>query len=202
MIYTNAAMQRFLANEHQVQESQRPKPHNASAAATLTKETGTFPDGDVYEYQLKDGKLHGKMTVTTPAGHVLVTKHKDGKRHGKETLTLPSGDVVVSKYKDGEIMHGKVTLACSDGHVLVGHVKDGSIHCKQTTTSPDGNASPFQDPIQCETRFAAQAVAERKEKERLACLEAEHKRVSAEWRALKKQDRCERASRVVWGVSD
>lgn len=66
-----------------------------------------------------------------------------------------------------------------------------------TTTTPDGNASPFEDPIQRETRLTAHAAAERKEKERQAYLEAERKRVSAAWRALKKQQRdCECASGV------
>ena len=49
--------------------------------------TYTYPNGDKYVGEYKDGKRHGQGTYTYPNGNKYVGEYKDGKRHGQGTYT-------------------------------------------------------------------------------------------------------------------
>ena len=72
------------------------------------KGTLTFPNGDKYIGEFKDGKKHGKGTSTWDNGLKHVGEYKNGKRHGKGTQTFSDGEKWVGKYKSF-YKHGKKT---------------------------------------------------------------------------------------------
>ncbi|MDC1254462.1 hypothetical protein N8Z03_00510 [Pelagibacteraceae bacterium] len=49
--------------------------------------TLTWPDGQKYVGEWKDGKQHGQGTLTWPDGEKFVGEWKDDKRNGQGTLT-------------------------------------------------------------------------------------------------------------------
>ena len=70
----------------------------------LIRGTITWPSGQKYVGELKDGKINGQGTFTWPSGQKYVGGFKDGKRNGQGTHTWPNGDKEVAVYKDGEIV--------------------------------------------------------------------------------------------------
>jgi|TARA_B110000116_G_scaffold258885_1_gene260442 hypothetical protein len=55
------------------------------------KGTMTYPDGDKYVGEWKDGKGHGQGTYTWASGSKYVGEWKDGKRQGQGTYTFGKG---------------------------------------------------------------------------------------------------------------
>jgi hypothetical protein len=51
----------------------------------------TYPDGDKYVGEWKDGKGHGQGTYTWASGSKYVGEWKDGKRQGQGTYTFGKG---------------------------------------------------------------------------------------------------------------
>ena len=47
---------------------------------------------------------HGKGTFTFPDGEKYVGEYKDGKRHGKGTCISQDGEKYVDEYKDGKLV--------------------------------------------------------------------------------------------------
>ena len=62
----------------------------------------TWPEGQVYEGQWKDGRQHGRGTERLEDGEVFVRQFQDGQRHGKGMCTFPSGNVEVAFYDQDE----------------------------------------------------------------------------------------------------
>ncbi|CAE7734625.1 RSPH1 [Symbiodinium sp. CCMP2592] len=62
----------------------------------------TWPNGDVYEGDYKDGKRNGTGTHTLASGAVYVGECKDKKRNGKGTYTYKNGAVEVGFYEDNK----------------------------------------------------------------------------------------------------
>ena len=85
----------------------------------------SFPNGDKYVGEWKDGKYHGQGTYTYANGDEYVGEYKDGKYHGQGTLTFANGDEYVGGWKDNKV-HGQGTYTFSDGERrIVGYFMNG-----------------------------------------------------------------------------
>jgi hypothetical protein len=128
---------------------------------TLTPQvTYTWPNGDTYVGQVKDGKYNGQGTYTWANGNKYVGEwednkqhgqgtfmwdgekyvgeFRDGKRNGQGTYTWASGAKYVGEWEDGE-QHGQGTYTWVNGDEYVGEWKDGKIHGQGTMTRANGN---------------------------------------------------------------
>jgi hypothetical protein len=86
--------------------------------------TYTWPNGDKYVGEYRDGDLNGQGTFTTPTGAKYVGEFKDGKRNGQGTGTWPSGEKYVGEFRDNKY-NGQGTLTLPNGAKYVGEFKDG-----------------------------------------------------------------------------
>ena len=67
----------------------------------------TGPDGDVYEGQWRDGKLHGQGKLTSLSGEVVYEgEWRDGKFHGQGKMKWSNGRVYEGEFQDGK-RHGQ-----------------------------------------------------------------------------------------------
>ena len=71
-------------------------------------------DGQTYEGEWKNDKIHGQGTFTYANGDKYVGNYKDGERHGQGTFTFANGDKYVGNFKD-EKFHGQGTYIWSSG---------------------------------------------------------------------------------------
>ena len=78
--------------------------------------TYTYPNGNKYVGEFKDGERHGQGTLSGTDGTKHVGGWKDGEPHGPGTYTWANGDKYVGGWKDGE-PHGPGTFTGSDGTV-------------------------------------------------------------------------------------
>ena len=62
--------------------------------------TYTFHDGDKYEGEWKDDKMHGQGIYTWANREKYVGDFKYGKQHGQGTNTYANGDKYVGEWKD------------------------------------------------------------------------------------------------------
>ena len=92
----------------------------------LIRGTVTWPDGEKYVGEFKDGKENAQGTYTWPDGKKFVGEYKDGKRNGQGTFTWPDGDKFVGEYKDGK-ENGQGTYTWPDGDKEVAVYKDGEV---------------------------------------------------------------------------
>jgi S1-C subfamily serine protease len=99
--------------------------------------THTFPDGDKYVGEHKDGKQHGQGTYTFASGSKYVGKFKDGKQHGQGTSTYANGEKYVGEYKDNK-GNGQGTYTFPSGEKYVGEIKDNRKHGQGTLTLANG----------------------------------------------------------------
>jgi len=97
----------------------------------------TWPSGQVYEGDLKDGRRHGKGTNTYDDGAVYVGEFKDDKKNGMGTYTHADGAVYVGEFKDGK-MNGKGTYKYADGVVEVGFYEQGKDKGRGVQLSANG----------------------------------------------------------------
>ena len=63
--------------------------------------TFTWPDGQKYVGQFKDGNYDGQGTVTWPDGQKYVGQFKDGNYDGQGTLTLADGSKKTGIWQEG-----------------------------------------------------------------------------------------------------
>ena len=62
----------------------------------------TYPHGEKYEGDWKDGKQHGQGTFTVSEGTKYVGKFKNGGKHGQVILTFPDGIKLEGEFKEDE----------------------------------------------------------------------------------------------------
>ena len=62
----------------------------------------TYPDGEKYVGEWKDGEKHGQGTYTYHHGFKYVGEWKDNKKHGQGTYTLTDGNRFEGEWKDGK----------------------------------------------------------------------------------------------------
>ncbi|CAE7734662.1 PIP5K8 [Symbiodinium sp. CCMP2592] len=97
----------------------------------------TFPSGNMYEGDWKDGKRNGTGTHTFANGGVYVGEWKDDKRNGMGTQTFANGDVYVGEWKDGK-KNGKGTYTHKSGNVTVSFFEEGEYKGRSVRLSASG----------------------------------------------------------------
>ena len=88
----------------------------------------TYPDGDKFVGEWKDGVRNGQGIFTfgkgKHEGDKFVGEYKDGVRNGQGTYTWTNGQKYVGEWKD-EKENGQGTMSLSNGEKFVGEYKDG-----------------------------------------------------------------------------
>jgi hypothetical protein len=102
--------------------------------------TRTYPSGQTYVGEWKDGKRNGQGTLTFPDGGKYVGEWKDNKRNGQGTHSWPDGPTYVGEWKDN-MKNGRGTETTPDGAKYVGEWKDQTRHGLGTYISKDGSKS-------------------------------------------------------------
>ena len=97
----------------------------------------TWPNGNRYVGEWKEGQPHGYGTYTWPEGDSYVGLFVNGMRHGQGTYVWPDGDKYVGEFHLGD-MHGLGTYLFAKGDVLGGIWSDGVLiqPTETTVTSP------------------------------------------------------------------
>ena len=98
--------------------------------------TYTWPDGNKYVGEWKDGKQDRQGTETLAFGLKYVGEFKDGEWNGQGTETWPDGDKYVGGFKDNK-KNGRGTFTYADGATYVGEFKDDKFDGQGTYTSTD-----------------------------------------------------------------
>ena len=87
----------------------------------------TYPDGDKYVGEWKDGERNGQGIFTfgkgKHEGDKFVGEYKDGVRNGQGTYTWTNGQKYVGEWKD-EKENGQGTMSLSNGEKYVGEFKE------------------------------------------------------------------------------
>ncbi|MDC6484638.1 protein kinase [Methylophilaceae bacterium] len=113
----------------------------------------TYPNGNNYVGEFKDGKRHGQGTFTYKTGEnyvgewkdnnfwqgtftytngdQYVGEHKDNKRHGQGAFTYINGAQYKGGWKDGN-RHGQGTYKYINGDQYIGEYKNGKKHGQGT----------------------------------------------------------------------
>ena len=80
----------------------------------------TYPLGEKYEGEWKNGEYHGQGTFTLPDGEKYEGEWKNGEYHGQGTETWSDGQKYVGKWKDGNPWNG--TEYDKDGKIISKYV--------------------------------------------------------------------------------
>jgi hypothetical protein len=98
--------------------------------------TYTFPNGEKYVGEFRDDKFNGKGTYTYANGEKYVGEYKDGVRSGQGTNIFPNGDKYFGELRDDKF-NGRGTLSYADGEEYVGEFEDGLRNGQGTFTYLD-----------------------------------------------------------------
>ena len=102
----------------------------------------TFPNGDYYEGEWKNGKPHGQGTFIYNTKYNNQNKYvggfKDGKHHGHGSYTYSYGIKYVGEFKDGK-WHGHGSYNYANGNTYVGQWENGNPQGQGTVIYTNGN---------------------------------------------------------------
>ena len=102
----------------------------------------TFPNGDYYEGEWKNGKPHGQGTFIYNTKYNNQKKYvggfKDGKHHGHGSYTYSYGIKYVGEFKDGK-WHGHGSYNYANGNTYVGQWENGNPQGQGTVIYTNGN---------------------------------------------------------------
>jgi hypothetical protein len=105
----------LLAGSSAVGQSRLPPcPSDTKAAWTDCQGTVTWPDGNKYVGEIRDGKVSGQGTFTWPDGSKYVGEFRDGKMNGQGIHTWPDGSKYVGEFRDDK-MSGQGTRFAAGG---------------------------------------------------------------------------------------
>lgn len=97
------------------------------------KATATFPNGDVYEGEYRDGKRHGQGKYTFKKGGVYEGQYEDNKKEGQGVFTAPDGGKYSGHFK-ADLRHGQGKYEYVNGDVYEGEWRAGRKHGPGTYT--------------------------------------------------------------------
>ena len=99
----------------------------------------TYPNGEKYVGNFKDGKYDGYGAITYSYGAKYVGNFKNGERNGYGTYTWSNGNKYVGNFKDGERNgYGTYTYSNDFNPKYVGNSKDGKYDGYGTLTYSNG----------------------------------------------------------------
>ena len=133
---------------------------NGDFTVNECKGTKNFPNGDKYEGEWKNNKIHGQGTYTYANGKKYSGEYKDGqangqgiylgangarysgewkddKMHGQGDYTYPSGSRYIGEYKYGK-RHGVGVITLASGGIYEGEWKDDKMHGQGSYTWSEG----------------------------------------------------------------
>jgi serine/threonine protein kinase len=113
-------------------------PGSYNAAWTNCVASHTYPSGDKYVGEFKDGKTSGQGTYTFANGNKYVGEFKDNKFNGQGTGTFANGNKYVGEYKDSRY-DGQGTFTFANGNKYVGAWKDGKYNGQGIEYRADGS---------------------------------------------------------------
>jgi hypothetical protein len=99
--------------------------------------TFTWPNGETYVGEWRDGTQNGQGTYKWPNGEAYVGEWRDGTPNGQGTHTWPNGDAYVGEWRAGK-KNGQGTFTRPDGREYVGEWRDDTQNGQGTFTWPDG----------------------------------------------------------------
>lgn len=86
-----------------------------------------YPNGDIYEGELIDGKRHGRGIYKFVSGNVYEGEFVDGKRHGQGIYKFADGSIYEGEFVDDK-RHGQGVLKFADGSIYEGEFVDSKHH--------------------------------------------------------------------------
>ena len=105
-----------------------------------------FPNGDVYEGEVKDEKMHGKGILTLSNGNEYEGKFKDNIIQDGTTLTfedihyyIKGKSKYIGQYNKEGLPDGYGTFTHHNGNIYEGEVKEEKYHGQGTFIDVDGN---------------------------------------------------------------
>ncbi|MDC0542866.1 hypothetical protein OAO24_05345 [Methylophilaceae bacterium] len=111
---------------------------NPDSIVTECKGTKIFPNGDKYEGEWKNNKMHGQGTYTYADGEKYVGEYKDGQVNGQGSYVWASGAKYEGEWKDDK-MHGQGDYTYPSGSRYLGEYKYGKRHGVGVITMATGN---------------------------------------------------------------
>ena len=99
--------------------------------------TLTWPNGDRYVGEIKNGIMHGRGTYFYSQGDQYSGEFRNGKPNGRGTFSYASGDVYTGQFLD-DVMDGQGIYVYANGTQYTGEFKHGKPHGNGVYTLPDG----------------------------------------------------------------
>ena len=108
-------------------------------AGNCTKGQGTYtwPNGQKYVGEFRDGKANGQGIYTWPNGQKYVGEFRDNKANGYGIYTWPNGEKYEGEFRDDK-SEGHGTYTWPNGKKYVGEFKDDKFNGQGTLTWPEG----------------------------------------------------------------
>lgn len=121
---TAAAIAGVLVTGTSITAESCPKGTTATESMTCAGEM-SFPNGEKYVGEVKDGQPHGRGTFTWPNGEKYVGDWKNGQRDGQGRFFWPDGTKYFGSFKNNK-KHGEGTYTYANGRTYTGEWKDGN----------------------------------------------------------------------------
>lgn len=118
----------------QVEEVASPQPAGGAREVSVV----TFPNGDRYEGEFKDGLFNGWGLYFYRNGDRYEGEFRDDMKNGRGTLIYQNGDRYVGDFKD-DMRSGKGSLAFQNGDRYVGAFANDMMNGKGTLLYQNGN---------------------------------------------------------------
>mmetsp|Transcript_15871 Transcript_15871/g.36285 ORF Transcript_15871/g.36285 Transcript_15871/m.36285 type:complete len:204 (-) Transcript_15871:808-1419(-) len=108
---------------------ENPNPKRGDSHSSDGYAVKTFPSGNKYEGEWKDGKYHGKGKLIYADGRQYEGDWFQGVNHGKGSFLYANGDRYVGEYKGGK-QHGQGKFLWKNGDKYIGQWQNGKRHGK------------------------------------------------------------------------
>ena len=108
----------------------------------------TFPNGDRYEGEFKDGLFHGQGTYIYANGTRYDGDFEYDMKQGRGVMRFANGDRYTGEFRN-DMMHGKGSLVYANRNKYVGEMRNGVRHGKGVLTFPNGDRyeGEYQDDL-------------------------------------------------------